>query len=222
MGLAGESRGASRARGRRRRGKGKDGTSRLFSSEEPMGRRVRPQGDALRRARIAMDTRPGNVDSIAGIAGRGLNRGVGSVTRGARAGGGIGFRGMGSRPLTSSVFITTTNTCLLPTLILLSFALTGWRNSSTTSYSLRSSPSLPAVALNVRRPSSSRLTRGCSGFGRSMVISSRSLRCAHSTVGVSLTASSGIACVSRAVPSRSLAIARSTPVRVPCRPRSRE
>ena len=80
-------------------------------------------------------------------------------------GGGIGFRGMGSRPLTSSVFITTTNTCLLPTLILLSFALTGWRNSSTTSYSLRSSPSLPAVALNVRRPSSSRLTRGCSGSG---------------------------------------------------------
>lgn len=217
MGVAGESRGASLRRGRRRRGKGKDGTSRLFSSEEPMGRRDRPRGDALRRARIAMDTRPGNVDSIAGIAGRGLNRGFGSVTRGARAGG-----DRFSRPLTSSVFITTTNTCLLPTLILLSFALTGWRNSSTTSYSLRSSPSLPAVALNVRRPSSSRLTRGCSGFGRSMVISSRSLRCAHSTVGVSLTASSGIACVSGAVPSRPIAIARSTPVRVPCRPRSRE
>jgi len=221
VGLAGESRGASLRRGRLRRGKGKDGTSRLFSSEEPTSTGSAPGGRASTRA-YRDGYAPGERRFHRGDRGAGFEPWVRVGNAGRSRGGGIGFRGMGSRPLTSSVFITTTNTCLLPTLILLSFALTGWRNSSTTSYSLRSSPSLPAVALNVRRPSSSRLTRGCSGFGRSMVISSRSLRCAHSTVGVSLTASSGIACVSGAVPSRPIAIARSTPVRVPCRPRSRE
>ena len=85
-----------------------------------------------------------------------------------------------------------TNTCLLPTLILLSFAMTGCMNSRDTPYRRRSSPSFPAVALNVMLPSSSRSIRGCSGLGRSMVMRSRSLRCAHSTVGVSVTPSSGI------------------------------
>ena len=110
----------------------------------------------------------------------------------------------GSRPLTSFVFITMTNTCLLPTLILLSLAMTGCMNSRDTSYRRRSSPSFPAVALNVMLPSSSRSIRGCSGLGRSMVMRSRSLRCAHSTVGVSVTPSSGIVSVSVSVGSARL------------------